>query len=289
MKSRDKAGRSVHLLEDNLADKFQDASTHVSVASIIRHHLVDQKDIRDTALQGLNLSLVKEIVDLGCGFGYFTKGLKGKVPPEAEICGIDLHSRYKEMYFEACVEAGIRGDFCGGGINRIKQLDSNHYDLILCSFALYFFPDYIEEVSRILKEDGIFAVITHSEPHMHEFTSYVKNILRNAGMPLPDRLPYEDLISNFSNENGERLLSPFFSRIRSRDYCNELLFKRGEEQDFEKYFRFKKSFFLPEESGNTEEIFHTILKRIKNDMENSGSLRISKKDIIYICSGPTIK
>lgn len=49
--------------------------------------------------------------------------------------------------------------------------------MVLCSYAMYFFPEIIPEVSRILKNDGVFIVITHATPHLHQFSDFVRAIL----------------------------------------------------------------------------------------------------------------
>ncbi|MBN1339619.1 MAG: class I SAM-dependent methyltransferase [Bacteroidales bacterium] len=273
----------------DLAETFGSIKGNLTVAEIIREQSVNKTDIREFALENLDLSHAKRILDLGCGFGFFTRGLKGKVHPEAEICGIELHSRYRDIYLEACGESGIRGEFISGGVQKIKEIDSNRYDLILCSFALCFFPAFIKDISRILRENGVFVVIVHAEPHLQELTSMVKNILKDEGINMPEQLPYEKLVSHFSDKNGEKLLLPYFSRIIGREYRNALLFKRGDEQAFEKYFISKRIFFLPEEYGNTGRVFQIILKRIKNTIQEKGLLEISKKDIVYICSEPVKK
>ncbi len=194
------------LIRKNLAAVFNDTDSHVKVAKIICDHLINFQDIRNIALEDVDFSNVHNILDLGCGFGYFTRGLKDKIHPDTIIKGIDCHSKYKQLYLQACSDTGIHGSFISDGISAINTFEPNSVDLILCSYALYFFPDYIEQISRVLKDDGTFVVITHAMPHMNEFTQYVKDILYSTGIECREPLPYESLIEGFSNENGEKLL-----------------------------------------------------------------------------------
>ena len=269
----------------NLAEVFIDTDAHIKVAKIICDHLVNFQDIRSIALEKVDFSKVRNILDLGCGFGYFTHGLKDKVHPDANITGIDCHSKYKQLYLNACSEAGIHGKFMGDGISIIESFKPKSVDLILCSYALYFFPGYIEQIARVLKDDGTFLVITHALPHMNEFTQYVKDILFNAGIKCREPLPYESLIRGFSNENGNELLSSSFIEVDNIHYTGRLLFNHNDIESFRDYFRFKRLFFIPCKETDIDDMSAIILERMKNDLKRLKKFEISKNDIIYICKG----
>lgn len=272
-------------IRKNLAEVFNDTDSHIKVAKIICDHLVNFQDIRSIALEKVNFENVHNILDLGCGFGYFTKGLKDKVHPDTNITGVDCHLKYKQLYLESCLEAGLNGNFISNGISAITAIKPKSVDLILCSYALYFFPDYIEQISRIIKDDGTFVVITHSQPHMKEFTKYVKEILLNEGIECNDPLPYESLIDGFSNENGEELLSSNFIEIDNINYIGRLLFNYNDIESFRDYFRFKRSFFIPCKETDIDDMSAIILEKMKNDLKRLKKFEISKNDIIYICKG----
>lgn len=279
--SYDKSGKKV---QKNLGEVFCDIKTHKEVASIIRKHLTNPLDIRETALNGLDLTKVEKIVDLGCGFGFFTRGLAGKVKKGTEILGIDRHSKCEQHYLNSCYETGLQGRFTSNGISEIHSLKKNSIDLVICSYALYFFPEYIKQISKILKDDGYFIAITHSYPHMVEFTSYVKNIFKEIGIETFAKLPYEELIEGFSNENGKELLAASFGNISSKTIKSNLLFRYEDYSSFEKYFRFKKSFFIPDNNIDQDRLTEIILDSLKKDMKKNGEISISKEDMIFICN-----
>lgn len=273
------------LIRKNLAEVFNDTESHLKVAKIICDHLVNFKDIRSVALENVDFSNVRNVLDLGCGFGYFTKGLKNKVHPDVVVTGIDCHSKYEKLYLNACSETGIHGNFSSDGISRINTIKPNSVDLILCSYALYFFPDYIEQISRILKKKGTFVVVTHAQPHMKEFTQYVKDILYNEGFDCREPLPYESLIEGFSNKNGEALLSAGFTDIYSINYKGQLLFDYKDIENFRAYFKFKKSFFIPCKETDIDDMSAIILNRMNTDLQKFKKFEISKNDIIFVCEG----
>ena len=272
--------------EFSLAKVFQDADKHRKIAGIVAKHLSNKEDIRGQALNGLDLSGSKSILDLGCGFGFFTEALKDRVHPEAKISGVDRYPEYEWFYFQSCEKAGIKADFLSNGIKVIEQMDDHSFDLIICSYALYFFPEAIHHISRILKDDGVFITITHAMPHMQEFTAYVRGILKKNGVIVTIDLPYETLISRFSDKNGAEMLQAYFSKIKVMKYKANLVFGMGDHEDLVSYFNFKQSFFIPENIDPDDELHHKVVAGIKQDMEIKQGLKITKNDVIFVCLGP---
>jgi len=265
---------------------FRDAKKHREISEIIARYLSNENDIRDLALNGIDLSRSKKILDLGCGFGFFTEALKGRVDPEARITGVDKYPEYEWFYFQSCDRAALRSSFLSNGIDVTGKMEDNSYDLILCSYAMYFFPGAIEEIARILKPGGHFIAITHAVPHMIEFTAYVRDLMAKNMISLPPELPYESLISKFSDKNGAELLNPFFSEISKLKYKGTLIFTEDDYTDLIRYFNFKHHFFIPEALDPADNLHQKIVESLKEDMKGKLEMRITKNDIIFICKAP---
>ncbi len=168
-------------------------------------------------LNQADLSSCQNVLELGCAFGAFTEALKDKLHPEAKITGIDIIPEYKPFFLEACRRAGYSGYFSSSGIDRIKKYPADSFDLVICSYALYFFPDMIPEIARVLKKDGLFVTITHSQADMQEIVGIVKKILRqNNSLDDKQSLPIELIFEQFSAENGKNASPSFFRQ----DYGN---------------------------------------------------------------------
>lgn len=272
--------------KDILSKVFRDARTHQHISGIIARHLDTSVDIRDQALDGLALDHVVNILDLGCGFGFFTEALRNRVHPDALITGIDRFPEYEWFYFQASSRAGIRAHFKSNGIDIIKELPTASYDLVICSYALYFFPEYIHEIARLLTPEGTFVTITHALPHMGEFCTYVKGILNENGLIVPNDLPYETLIANFSDQNGKELLSECFSEIRTIRYMAGLTFGPGDHEALIDYFNFKHHFFIPQDIDPADRLHRRVVKRLQKDLQAAKGMRVSKNDVIFVCSAP---
>jgi ubiquinone/menaquinone biosynthesis C-methylase UbiE len=268
---------------------YRDVQKHLAIAQLIRRFSTNKDDIRKTALNQTDLSNCKNVLELGCAFGAFTEALKEKLHPEARIIGIDIIPEYKPFFLEACRRAGYPGHFSSYGIDKIKKYPAGSFDLVICSYALYFFPNMIPEISRVLKKDGIFITITHSQADMLEIVNIVKNILQQNNL-LNDKqsLPIEIIFKQFSAENGEKLLHPFFGRIQKIDFKNTLVFQPQEIDNFLDYFQFKKSFFLTGTDTHNKTIIDQLMRELQDTAMKKNLVTMCKNDKIFICFQPVI-
>ncbi len=268
---------------------FRDVQKHLAIAQLIRRFSTNKEDIRKTALKQVDLSNNLNVLELGCAFGAFTEALKDKLHPDATITGIDIIPEYRPFFLEACQRAGYSGFFFSSGIDKIKKYPAQSFDLIICSYALYFFPDMIPEISRILKKNGFFITITHSQADMREMVEIVKKILKqNNSLNDQQSLPIEIIFDQFSAENGETLLHSFFNRIQIIDFKNSLIFQTHEIDQFLDYFQFKKSFFLTGTETHKKTIINQLLLELQNTAMKNNLVTMCKDDRIFICSQPFI-
>lgn len=270
----------------DLVETFTDTKTHEEVADIIYAHSTNKIDVREAALENQSFDSVNSMLDLGCGFGFFTRSLKNKLNSNVSILGIDRCSEYKRAYLNSCNIAGINGNFDGNGVKNLSQHKDQSFDAIICSYAMYFFPEIIPEISRLLKPNGTFITITHSLNHLTELISFIKKTFKELGLYYSDLLPYEKLIRNFTDENGIGLLSKSFEDIEEKDYKSSLVFEKGDEQNLTKYLRFKQPFYIPDAAKKLPEIYENIISELSNKLTEGNTFRITKDDTIYICKNP---
>jgi len=266
---------------------FRNVQKHLAIAQLIRRFSTNKEDIRKAALNRIDLSHCRSVLELGCAFGAFTEALKNKLHPNAKITGVDIIPEYKPFFLEACRRAGYEGSFSSSGIEKIKKYHSGSLDLIICSYALYFFSEIVPEIARVLKQDGLFITITHSNRDMREMVELVKRILKqNNSLENSPSLPIEIIFDQFSAENGENLLNPFFNRIEAIDFKNTLVFQPQEIEHFMNYFQFKKSFFLTGSNASDKTIIHQLYEELKDMATRKNFVTMCKDDRIFICSLP---
>lgn len=269
-----------------LVDTFTDTITHEEVAEIIYTHSTNKIDVREAALENLSFEGVEKMLDLGCGFGFFTRSLLNKVNPSTSIVGVDRCPKYQKAYLNSCKTARIQGAFDGSGVENLYRHPDKTYDFIICSYALYFFPDIIGEIARILKPNGTFVTITHSINHLTQLIHFIKEILKEQELYHQELLPYENLIRNFSDHNGISLLSKSFKEVEELDYKSALVFEKRDVQNLEKYLWFKQPFYMPKALKKQTDIYNEIISRLCSKLEGGNTIRITKDDSIYICKNP---
>ena len=269
-----------------LAEIFTDTLHHKTVAEIVRAYSTNELDVRIVALNGLQLQDSSSAMDIGCGFGFFTLALKGRLNSGSNILGIDLCTKYKTSYLESCKVAGLQGSFSGLDKKVIHSIPVNSVDLVICSYSLYFFPAIIPDISRLLKPSGVFVIITHSENHLKEIIAFLRETFDILGIQTPDLFPCQTLIDNFNNSNGYRLLSPWFGRVEEKEYHNSLRFELSDFKDLEKYFRFKQPYYIPDYFDNKDMVFNKIINRLSEQLQSGTPFNITKDDTIFICKQP---
>jgi SAM-dependent methyltransferase len=266
---------------------FRNVQKHRRIEQLIRKFSSNKDDIRITALNQVDLTHCQNVLELGCAFGSFTEALKDRLYPEAKITGLDIVPEYEPFFLEACKRAGYDGNFFSTGVNPIKKYSTGTFDLVICSFALYFFVEMIPNIARILKKDGIFITITHDQCNMQELIALTKTILKkNKLLSGNELLPIEIILRQFSAENGTALLSPYFRRIQQIDFNNSLIFKAQETEFFLEYYQFKKPFFLTGTNTLKNDIFNQLRLELQKIALNSKTIKMCKDDRIFICLEP---
>ena len=116
---------------EDIKKTYESIQNHIRTKHIILNYSRNAGDIRKIALEGLDLSRVKRVLDLGCGYGFFTESLKGllKNDPKnhrlyTEIADCYMSLGDKSSAFETLVQfqrLGIRNSYVSKYIERLKK------------------------------------------------------------------------------------------------------------------------------------------------------------------------
>lgn len=262
---------------DTSLSSFENPARHAAISDLLRRHSTNTEDVREVALRGLDLSSARRVLDLGCGFGYMTAAFVPRVAPGAEIIGIDACATNERPYLRVVGATGRTGHFIAHHIDRQLAWPDRHFDLVVASYALYFFPAVIPEIARVLHPDGLFLTITHTE-------SSCRDLLFAAGLPESDPRLLSG-IRAFSVENAGRHLKPWFAEIERIDYTNMLSFDAHEFDEFLKYLSFKLPFYEAA-AGEHDALPHPLAERIRAALARQNRVVLEKNDAVYRCRGP---
>ncbi len=256
---------------------YESPVDHETVSAIIRRRSTNKSDVREVALLGLDLSAVRTVLDLGCGFGFMEDVLAKRVAPDAVFVGVDAWKSNRAPFTQKVTAAGHRGGFVCRRLDSRLPWPDRRFDLIVCCYSLYFFVEILPEIARVLAPRGIFLTITH-------FESSIVGQLPAAGFPdAAARLLA--LTRRFSAENGRVLLDKWFGEITQISYENALRFQAEDFEDLIKFLKFKLPFLVPE-SGPDDELPETIERFARVVMRRVGELVVEKNDAIFQCRSP---
>jgi SAM-dependent methyltransferase len=259
---------------------FASPAEHAAVSEIIHRRSSNPADVRDAALAGLDLGPARYILDLGCGFGYTTARVLPRVAPDARVIGVDACAENRAPFLELVANHGRQAEFHTLTIGTSLPWADRSFDLILASYSLYFFPGAIGDIARVLRADGLFLTIAHSESSFWALYAV-------AGVD-PATTPLLALLRSFSAENGRAQLRRHFEQVEQVDYRNLLRFGPEHAGELWQFVRFKLPLIFPR-----GELPPRMPPEYRQRLAASGGaaseFRIEKDDAIFRCRKPRVR
>jgi SAM-dependent methyltransferase len=276
---------------EDIRKTYEELTWHCRSKDIIQAYALNTQDIRGVALGGLDLTHAGAVLDLGCGYGFFTEMLASRLRPGTKIMGIDMvNHRNKETFLDTLTVKGCMPSFIQGSADMIRDMDGASFDLVVASYSLYFFPHLIGEIARVLRTGGVFITVTHSVHSLKELTSFVPFAMRAAGIEPPADLRISRLFKAFSLENGHALLSPHFNDVECIVYENSLAFPLDRFEACIDYLDTKKHLLLKEVADSHpakfDEVLSVLIKSLFDHARAHGKVLITKDDGIFRCRMP---
>jgi len=256
---------------------FADPDRHASISGIIRRHSTNARDVREAVLEGLDLSLARRVLDLGCGFGFMTEVLARRVADDALIVGVDACAANERPYLQRLAATARSARFVRHRLEDRLDWPSHTFDLVVASYSLYFFPRVLPEAARVLHPEGLFLATTHTE------SSY-RALLRAAGLEEAGTGLLR-LIDAFSAETGPEQLSRWFERVERVDYRNSLVFERQQFDEFLSYLGFQLS-LIEEPCGDRRGAVEPLADTIRAALSDRPRVVVEKDDAAFRCWGP---
>jgi SAM-dependent methyltransferase len=261
---------------DSTLSAFSYPDRHAAVSDLIRRHSTNPADVREVALRGLDLRGMHRVLDVGCGFGFMAEAVAARLAPDAEIVGVDACAANEDAFLLRVRAHGIRAQFIRRQLERQLDWPDATFDLVLASYALYFFPAVLAELPRVMKPHGLLLAVTHTE-------SSCAALLNAVGLPA-DREGLMPIIRAFSVENAERQLRPLFREVQRVDYTNTLVFDHTHVEDLLAHVRFKLPLLLP--AAPPRELPPQLAATVRAALAPGGQVRIEKNDAAFRCRGP---
>lgn len=261
----------------SLIESYEEPIDHERASGIIQRCSSNPRDVRDVVLDGRDLSQARAVLDLGCGFGFMAQRLALRAHAEAVVWGVDLCPANRREFLRRVRATGRSARFVAMGLTRALPWPDGRFDLVACSYSLYFFPSLVPEVARVLTPGGRFMALTHTLASQRE-------LLRAAGISEDEGPPLVQVVSRFSAENGLEILRPHFRQVESVFYENTLQFGEGDFAALASYLRFKLM-LVGEAPGDPAAQSGRPVVNVERlrDLVRAG-LEIRKDDVAFWCT-----
>jgi len=248
------------------------------MSRIIRQHSTNARDVREVLLEGLALPDARQVLDLGCGFGFWSEALARRVSGAARFVGVDVCAGTAEAYVERLRAAGREAQFvCRDLSSAVLDWPSASFDVIIAGYSLYFFPEVLPEVARLLVPAGVFVGVTHTQQSCRDLLAVVGLAEDDPGLV--------ELIGRFSVENGARELERWFVQVQRVDYENSLVFSRGHFDELWDYLCFVLEVALATGRRGFEQLLYYETK-VRAHLADLQEVVFRKDDAAFVCRSP---
>lgn len=275
---------------DDIRKTYEIIHDHKFTREIIARYSRNKADVRTVALAGVNLSQCRTALDLGCGYGLFVEKLRGRLPREASITGVDVIESNRAAFLRTVEDIGYTGSFIKGPADLIRDMPAASFDLIVASYSLYFFPHLIGEIARVVKPDGLFITITHSRFSLQEITDLIPGSMAHTGINPPEKISIRALFDAFSLEDGPAQLRPYFTTIETIPYPNAMHFPLEDINACIRYLSMKRHLLFKDVAdnhpGRLDDVQTHFYQSIHHAAHAAGGMTITKDDVVFRCSHP---
>lgn len=214
----------IHLtgMEKSLKNQYQNASNISARINLHSVYSANKQGWFPWLFEQCQLKPGMQILEIGCGDGSLWLENNTRIPSDISVTLTDVSGGMLRDARRAITgtlhNEDTRFQFRVVDAQKIPFADES-FDLVIANHVLFYCEnlDYVcEEVSRVLKKDGVFLCSTYGQNHMKEISQLVADF--------DDRivLSAEKLYDRFGKENGEQLLSRYFSDISWISYDDHL-------------------------------------------------------------------
>jgi len=187
------------------------------------HDAYGSRDIDKWMLEVLPLAQGMTILDVGCGAGKQCFSYLAHLSGKATITGGDVSEELLAKAEEENAKLGNRVSFQTLNFNQPFQFPNQTYDLVSCSFAIYYAEDIpftISEMHRVLKPGGNLFTTGPMPENKQMFYEVIKEATGKEIPPMPGSSRYASEIY--------KTIEDLFSEVKIHIFENPLTFPNVE-------------------------------------------------------------
>ena len=266
----------IHLtdMEKMLVEQYKNGENLNIRISLHEQYSQNKKGWFPWLLEQMDFDGARRILEIGCGNGQLWKKAEPSVLKGKYICLSDLSDG---MIRDAAENLGEEKascfDFRTLDCQKLPFPDAE-YDRIIANHVLFYVQNLsrgLQEISRVLSDDGVFYCSTYGKGHMKEITDLVQEFDPQIN------LSEVALYTIFGLDHGEKQLKPYFSSVEKRIYEDSLWVDRPEPL----------LGYILSCHGNQNEYLYPRQREFKEFLEKKiqkhGGIAITKEAGVFIC------
>ena len=255
--------------ETNIIEQYKNAKNLNDRIRLHEKYSTNKQGWFNWLFEKIDFSKVNRLLELGCG--------NGKLWQENKI---DLRNR--EIFLSDISEGMVEEvrNKLGSDFNCIVAdaekipFKDTYFDSIIANHVLFYLNDLnqgLNEISRVLKTNGMLYCSTYGSKHMKEITDIVQSFDSRIN------LSNHSLYDVFGLENGEDILKKYFTSVQRMDYQDSL--EITESKPLIDY--------IMSCHGNQNEILGPRLNEFKEYIEEllqkDGKIVVTKQAGLFVC------
>jgi ubiquinone/menaquinone biosynthesis C-methylase UbiE len=202
-------------------DQYRDSQNLDARAQLHQRYSSNPKGWFKWVMAHMRLLPESQVLECGCGPGWLWRNNIEGLPAECQITLTDLSPGMVAEAEEALSASSLDFRFFDADITTLP-FDDQIFEVVVANHMLYHVPDRnkaFAEVQRVLKPNGRFFAATIGENHMLELWNLRQQLAPKFSSS------FQRSGREFSLENGQVQLIPWFNQIKLHRYENRLKVK----------------------------------------------------------------
>ncbi len=261
---------------DLISEQYSDSKNFAARIDLNRKFRTNPQPLTSWIFDQINFQGKSEILEIGCGNGILWKTNLDKIEEHLHIILTDFSLGMLKDAQKVLSNSQNRFEFKVMDAQEITYPD-NYFDIVIANLMLYHVPNRkkaFSEITRVLKMDGSFYATAFGKNNMKELNDLVRDYLPEIDYGL------EKLSDEFGLENGKSQLDNYFKEVELLRYQDHL-----EVNDSEPIINYILSFGR-NMAILTDKKLNNLRKYLNEEIEDGGSMRITKDTGIFIANDP---
>ena len=256
-------------MERSLRTQYLNAANISARIKLHEEYSVNPRGWFPWIMDRMPLQKGEDVLEVGCGNGAFWKVNHDRIPLDCHIVLTDLSAG---MIRDSRMAIGEDPRFRYGVMDCEDLLYPDHcFDRVYADHVLFYCDTdkALQEIFRVLKEDGVLICSTYGQDHMKEITELVQQFNKDIV------LSGNSLYDKFGLENGRGMLGKYFTSVESWKYEDAIVIDTPEPLIS----------YILSCHGNQNRVLMDKYKEFKEFVTEKvqGGFRITKDAGIFLC------